>query len=117
MHSWPSLTSGLIQAWAWVTLAARLPCVSMAALATPVVPPVYCRQARSSWVSATSSNGASRPARSASRRRMAPGIDQAGTMRLTRLTTKSTSRPLSGLSSSPMEVTSTRSMAVPGKAF
>ncbi len=117
MHSSPSLTSGLIQAWAWVTLAARLRWVSMAALATPVVPPVYCRQARSSWVSATSSKGASRPARSAWPRRRAPGIDQAGTMRLTRRTTKSTRRPLSGLSSSPIEVTSTFSTGVLGNAF
>ncbi|MNL18912.1 hypothetical protein D3C87_1400840 [compost metagenome] len=117
MHSSPSLTSGLIQACAWFRFATRLPCDSIAALATPVVPPVYCRQARSRWLSGTSVNGAWRPARSASPRRTWPGSDHAGTMCLTRRITKSTSRPLSGPSISPMDVTNTCSTVLPGSAF
>ena len=35
-----------------VVLATRLPCVSTAPLATPVVPPVYCKAAMLSWVRA-----------------------------------------------------------------
>ena len=43
------LRYGRIQASACSTLATRLRCVSTAPFDTPVVPPVYCRNAMSSW--------------------------------------------------------------------
>ena len=43
--------SGSSQADVCCKFATMLPCVSMAPFATPVVPPVYCKNARSSCVS------------------------------------------------------------------
>ena len=47
-------------------LATRLRCDSAAPFDSPVVPPVYCRNSRSSPVSATGVNGSSAPSASAS---------------------------------------------------
>ncbi|MNV58911.1 hypothetical protein D3C71_1513070 [compost metagenome] len=44
-----SIPEAEIQAEACCMLATRLRLVSIAPLATPVVPPVYCRNATSSW--------------------------------------------------------------------
>ena len=64
--------------------------VSIAPFATPVVPPVYCRNAMSSRVTSTGLNGAVAPRASAARKAMAPSMRQAGTIFFTRLTTKLT---------------------------
>ena len=63
-----------IQAEACCMFATRLRWVSMAPLATPVVPPVYCRKAMSSASMSTEGRAWRLPAASASRKRTAPGM-------------------------------------------
>ncbi len=71
----PALSKVLAtQAWDCSTLATMLRWVSMAPLATPVVPPVYCRKAMSSWPICTGFSVALRPASSAARNRRALGM-------------------------------------------
>ena len=53
-----------IQSSIWATFAATLRCVSVAPLATPVVPPVYCRKATSSSPTATGFGADFRPSAS-----------------------------------------------------
>ena len=86
--------------------------VSIAPFETPVVPPVYWRNARSSPASSTSSTAAPRPAESASSQRIAASIRNGGTSFLTRRTMKFTSTFLGKLSMSPSPVTTTRSIPV-----
>ena len=83
-----SRSRGDIHATACCTLATMFRCVSMAPLGTPVVPPVYCRNARSSPATAASSIGLSvaarrRPRSSARRSGTADGSRYRGTRRLT----------------------------------
>src|SRR5882762_5140506 len=48
-RSLPLITyEGLVHDSVWTTLAQMFPCVSIAPFGVPVVPPVYCRTARSS---------------------------------------------------------------------
>ena len=83
----PSCRSRAIQAATCCRLATMLPWVSIAPLATPVVPPVYCRKAMSSWVSGTSSSDcAGRRQRRVESGRARP-MRQRGTIFFTCLTT------------------------------
>ena len=52
---WSGSSCGWIHASDCSTFAMRLRCVSTAPFDTPVVPPVYCRNAMSSWPSSTRS--------------------------------------------------------------
>ena len=61
------------QAEACCMFATRLRWVSIAPLATPVVPPVYCRKAMSSGPIETSGNSCLAPSASVSRKRTADG--------------------------------------------
>ncbi len=73
IHSLPiSMPDALIQAEACCMLAIRLRLVSIAPLATPVVPPVYCRKAMSSWSISTLGRLWRLPSLSAWRKRTAP---------------------------------------------
>ncbi len=81
--------------------------VSVAPFATPVVPPVYCRKASSSAVSTASRCGRRRPWASASRNRIAPGIEKAGTSFLTYFTAALTMNRFGARSRSPSSVTTT----------
>jgi len=92
--------------------ATMLPWVSIAPLATPVVPPVYCRNAMSSWPSCTFGACVPAPRRSTSPKRRWPGSDQRGTIFFMCFTAKLTSGPLGNPSWSPIEVTITCSMRV-----
>ena len=98
--------NGRIHARAWIMLATMFLLSSIAPFATPVVPPVYCRNAMSSWLSGTRSSARPRPAASASDSRIEPFSVYAGTIFLTRRSTKSTISPLKP-SSSPIDVTTT----------
>ena len=84
----------------------------MAPLATPVVPPVYCRKATSSCVCGTGVKGSLAPSASTVLKRVARGSSNAGTIFLTWRTTKFTRLPLAKPSMSPMEATTTCSTAV-----
>ena len=64
-----------------------LPWVSMAPLETPVVPPVYCRKAMSSWVSGGSTSLRRAPCASADLKLVVPGMFHAGTSFFLCLTT------------------------------
>ena len=88
--------------------------VSIAPFETPVVPPVYWRNARSSPASSavSAATAALRPAFSASSQRIAPSMRNGGTSFLTRRTMKFTSTFLGKLSMSPRPVTMTRSTSV-----
>ena len=81
-----------------------LPCVSTAPLATPVVPPVYCRKAMSSWCKGSSRRRCARPVRKAALNSMAPSIFQGGTIFFTYLTTALVSNSFSTGSRSPTSV-------------
>ncbi|MCY1243965.1 hypothetical protein D9M72_570110 [compost metagenome] len=73
IHSLPiSMPDAEIHAEACCMLATRLRLVSMAPLATPVVPPVYCRKATSSWSSSTFGRVWPLPSFSAWLKRIAP---------------------------------------------
>ena len=108
----PSFMSRPIQAATCSTLATMLPWLSMAPLATPVVPPVYCRKARSSGPSATSSSASARPVASAARKGTAPGSRHGGTAFFTCLSTALVSSRCSGGSRSPACVVTTLRKAV-----
>ncbi len=84
---------------------------SVAPLETPVVPPVYCRKATSPGDNFGLLKVRPRPAESASLNDTAPGSDQAGTIFLTRRTTRLTITPLMP-SRSPMLATMTCFTAV-----
>ncbi len=93
-------------------LARMLRWVSIAPLATPVVPPVYWRKAMSSLFTSTGSKRAERPRSSAARSVMAPSMRHAGTIFLTCLMTKLTSQRFGIGSRSPICVVITCSTAV-----
>ncbi len=112
MISAPSLKLPEIQMPVCSRLASMLRWVSIAPLATPVVPPVYCRNARSSRVTSTGVNGAAWPRASAARNFTVPPMCQAGTIFLTFLITKLTSRRLWPGSRSPTWVVITCSTGV-----
>ncbi len=86
----PSLKQGEIHAPVCSMLARMLRWVSIAPFDTPVVPPVYCRNAMSSRATSTGCNGAFVPRASAARNLIAPSIRHAGTIFFTRLMTKLT---------------------------
>ena len=81
--------------------------VSIAPLETPVVPPVYWRNARSSPFNSAVPAAAPRPEASASFQRIAPSILKRGTIFLTCRTTRFTSADLGKPSMSPRPVTTT----------
>ena len=74
ISSSPRRTLVPTQAAACCMLATMLRWVSIAPLETPVVPPVYCRKARSSAAFFTSGNWCMRPRVRVSRKRTAPGM-------------------------------------------
>ena len=86
--------------------------VSTAPLDTPVVPPVYCRKAMSSWPSATGSRFSYLPLLSASVRPIDSGSEYSGTCFLTCRSAKFTSADFGKPSRSPTPVTITVSMPV-----
>ena len=86
--------------------------VSIAPLATPVVPPVYWRKAMSSLFTSTGAKRAERPRSSAVRSVMAPSMCHAGTIFLTCLMTKLTSQRFGIGSRSPICVVITCSTGV-----
>ena len=96
-----------------------LRCVSIAPLATPVVPPVYCRKARSSGASCTDCSVREPPAASASRSQTGEGSLYGGTCFCTWRITKFSARPLR-LSAppirSPMPVMTMLRTWLPGSA-
>jgi hypothetical protein len=103
---------GLNQLSHWAMLATTLRWWSIAPLDTPVVPPVYCRKARSSGPGETRLSVIARPAPSAVGQRVSvwplrSGSDQAGISFLTWRTTVLISSRLSVGSASPSCVTST----------
>ena len=79
-----------------------LACVSIAPLATPVVPPVYCRNARSSRRTGTSSSVCACPAASASLNVVVCARCHAGTIFFTCLTTRLVSIRLKAGNMSPI---------------
>ena len=101
---WFGSRNGFTHARACSRLATMLRCSSIAPLATPVVPPVYWRNAMSSWPSGTVSSLRRRPSASTSDSRSAPATSYAGIIFFTRRSTRSTISPLNP-SSSPMVVT------------
>ena len=103
---WFGSSTGFTQARACSTFATMFRCSSIAPFATPVVPPVYCRNAMSSCDSGTRSSVRRRPSASTSDRWTALAIDQGFTIFFTRRTTKLTSTPFAP-SSSPIDVTIT----------
>ena len=111
---WPlaSRSDGPIHASDCSTLATMLRWVSTAPFDTPVVPPVYCRNAMSSWPSGTGSRFSNLPLLSASLKPIAPGSEYSGTCFLTWRSTKFTSGPFGNPSRSPMPVTITVSTPV-----
>jgi hypothetical protein len=117
MISRPSSKLPEIQTPVCSRLASMLRCVSIAPFETPVVPPVYCRKARSSGVTPTGAKGASAPRASASSREMAASIRQGGTIFRTVLTTKFTSQRLGIGSRSPICVVITCSTGVSCQTF
>ena len=78
-RDWAGSSAGRIQALACSTFATMLRWVSIAALAMPVVPPVYCRKAMSSGPSGTSGSFSPKPEDSALLKVTAPGMLQGGT--------------------------------------
>ena len=72
--SLPGTSCVVIHAPTCCMFATMLAWVSIAPLATPVVPPVYWRKAMSSWPMATSGNACIWPSVSASRKRTAPSM-------------------------------------------
>ena len=99
--------AGSVQAVDCRVFATMLPWLSIAPFETPVVPPVYCRKARSSWPRSICCSAWRAPAASTSRKRWWPGSDHAGTCLRTVRTTKSTMAPFGKPSSSPTLVTTT----------
>ena len=93
-------------------LARMLRWVSIAPFETPVVPPVYCRNAMSSRVTSTGLNDAAAPRASAARKSMAPSMRQAGTIFFTLLMTKLTIQRFGAGSRSPTCVVITCSTGV-----
>ena len=84
-----------------------LPWVSMAPFATPVVPPVYWRNARSSWPSVTGASLCCFPFSTAALKSAAPSMFQGFTCLRTRRITKLTIRDFGKDRKSPTAVTST----------
>ena len=97
--------NGCSHARACSMLATMLRCSSIAPFATPVVPPVYCRNAMSSCAERHALERALAARRRARRTAgSSPGSDHAGTIFFTCRSTKSTMMPLKP-SSSPIDVT------------
>ena len=99
--STPSMKLAEIQTPVCSTLARMLRWVSIAPLATPVVPPVYCRKAMSSRSTSTGLNVLAAPRAKASRNPMAPAMRQGGTIFWTCLRTTLTSQRFGHASMSP----------------
>src|SRR5476649_1804051 len=89
------------------TLAMTLRCSSTAPLDTPVVPPVYCRKAMSSWPCWTGCNFRCSASLSIFLKVIEPGSENAGTSFLTLRTTRLTIMPFRPPSMSPIEATMT----------
>ena len=83
-------------------LAMMFLCVRVAPFDTPVVPPVYCRNATSPWPTSTGFRFIFSPSAIISLQRTAFGSEYSGTIFLTLRTTKLTSSPLRKPSMSPM---------------
>ena len=113
MVSSPWRTLSPIQALAWSMLAIMFSWVSMAPLATPVVPPVYCRNATSAWPRSSLGGLCFAPLSRASGKRMARGSENGGTAFLTCLSTKLIKAPFGKPSRSPIPVVTTCSTSVP----
>jgi hypothetical protein len=107
MISPPATQSLLIQAEDCCMFATRLRCVSIAPLATPVVPPVYCRKATSSGRMSTSGSAFASPSSSAWRKRTACGRWNSGIAFFTWRSTKFITAPFGKDSRSPMQVVTT----------
>ena len=88
--SLPFLKTGLNQASACMTFAIKFRCVNMAPFATPVVPPVYCKKARSWEVRSTGVNVKFLPFVIAALNAIALGIVILGTFLWIYFKTKST---------------------------
>ena len=91
--------------------------VRIAALATPVVPPVYCRKAMSCGPRVTASSFNPRPEPSALLKVTTPGMFQAGICLRTWRSTKFTKAPRGNPNRSPMRVTRTLLRPVCGRTF
>src|ERR1035438_4023454 len=86
-------TAGLIQAEACSKFDTMFRCVSSAAFATPVVPPVDCRKAASCGVTLTGPSLSPKPDDNALLKRSEPGIFHGGTCLRTCRSTKFTIGP------------------------
>jgi hypothetical protein len=84
-----------------------LPCVSIAPFETPVVPPVYWRKARSSWVRGGLLEALAAPCAITSPQATAPGSRNAGTIFFTCFTTRLVTSDFGKPSMSPMRVVTT----------
>ena len=100
-------SAGWYQASDCSTLATMFLCSSWAPLLTPVVPPVYCRNAVSFSVTSTGFSDMRSPSASTSFQRSELASVYSGTIFLTLRTTKLTSRPLAKPSMSPIAQTTT----------
>ena len=107
------LRLGDIQAATCSTLATMLPWVKHRALGHAGVPPVYCRKARSSWVSVTSSSDLRAAGGQRAVEVLRTGRPPCGTIFFTCLTTALVSRRLTVGSKSPTCVVSTVRAASP----
>ena len=113
----PSLKLTEIHRLVCSRLESMLPWVSIAPLAEPVVPPVYCRKAMSSAVSLTRVNGLCAPRCMASSSGMASGMCHLGTIFLTCLTRPLISQRLGAGTKSPTWVLMTWRIEVSGSTF
>ena len=102
-----SASAGCTHASICSTFATRLRCVSVAPFDTPVVPPVYCRNATSCGPTSTGASLPRAPASSASLKRTWPGSEYAGIIFLTLRSAKLTIAPFGKPSRSPIEATTT----------
>ena len=105
-------SSGANHASSCITFATMLRCVSTAPFDTPVVPPVYCRNAMSSCVSCTGARFSYRPLLIASANRIASGSEYSGTCLRTCRSTKFAIADFGKPSMSPAPVTITVSTSV-----
>lgn len=105
--SLPSSRRGETQSLICSMLARMFPCVSIAPLEMPVVPPVYCRNATSSCRRGTGSRRVPAPRSIASGNGIAPSMRQGGTIFFTCLTAKLTAHRFGAESMSPTCVVTT----------
>ena len=87
-------------------------CSSVAPFDTPVVPPVYCRNAMSSGPTSGLASVRRAPSATASLNRTAPGNEYAGTIFLIRRTAKLVMAPFGNPSRSPIDAITTCLTAV-----